>query len=104
MANLAVTEVARGIIGTQRFVVANLALDSSYPTGGEALTPTDLGLSRIYWLSAEPTGGYTFQYDNANQKLKAFRTGAINLPGEEVPNATSLAAITAVRVFAFGVA
>jgi hypothetical protein len=45
--------------------------DSSYPTGGEPLTPADLGLSSILFLHATPASGYSFEYDFTNQKLIA---------------------------------
>lgn len=43
--------------------------DSSYPTGGEDLTPGDFGLSAFQFIVAEPQSGYSFEYDRANEKL-----------------------------------
>ena len=55
-----------------RSKLCDIAFDSSYPTGGEALTPASLGLERIEHISIEPNGGYFFEYDYDNAKLKAF--------------------------------
>lgn len=69
-----------------------ITFDNSYPTGGLALTPANLGFSdpaTELVVLAHPAGGYTFQYDAANQKLKSFTSG-----GTETTNATNLSAIT----------
>ncbi len=46
--------------------IADITFGDSYPTGGEALTPGQLGLSVIDFLVAENAGGYLFEYDRAN--------------------------------------
>lgn len=46
-----------------------LALDSSYPTGGETLT---FGFTPAF-VKFETQGGYTFQYDHTNEKIKVFQ-------------------------------
>lgn len=64
--------------------VSEITFDNSYPTGGESLTPRELGLNVIDFMEIESTGGYMFQYDHANQKIKVFT------PAAEVANATDL--------------
>ena len=59
-------------MGKRYYRSGTIAFDSSYPTGGESLTPSDLGLRTIDILLAAPAGGLMFEYDNANQKLKAI--------------------------------
>ncbi|MCP4346118.1 MAG: hypothetical protein GY795_11410 [Desulfobacterales bacterium] len=76
--------------------IRDVTFDDSYPTGGEALTPVSLGLGEIDVFVAEGAGGYVFEYDRTNDKLKAF-TG-----GSEVANLTDLASLT-VRVSARGI-
>lgn len=64
--------------GYSQLVVADVLFDSSYATGGEALTAADLGFPAGYtlvFLAAEPAGGFTFQYDRTNAKLKVLAPG-----------------------------
>lgn len=58
--------------------VSEITFDNSYPTGGESLTPRELGLNVIDFMEIESAGGYMFQYDHANQKIKVLTpVGAI---------------------------
>jgi len=52
--------------------LCDIAFDSSYPTGGESLTPANLGLKQILQVHVSPKSGYLFEYDYDNEKLKAF--------------------------------
>jgi len=52
--------------------VCDITLDSSYPTGGEAITPQQLGLTALDFVLPSPAAGYIFEFDHANSKLKAF--------------------------------
>ncbi len=46
---------------------------SSYATGGESITPSEVGLTGIYWVDVMPTeNAYTYAWDEANNKLKTF--------------------------------
>ena len=102
---LSISIVRRTVIGNMRMVIATVDFDSTYPTGGESLTLTDLGLNNIEFIMAEPNSGYVFQYDHANQKLKAYygnydqsSDGALT----EVANGGDLSSVTGVRVIAIG--
>ena len=44
---ITVPDAGRTVIGNKRLVFGTIAFDSSYPTGGEALTATNLGLDKI---------------------------------------------------------
>jgi len=44
---ITVPDAGRTVIGNKRLVIGTIAFDSSYPTGGEALTAGDLGLDKI---------------------------------------------------------
>ena len=91
--------------GSRRVVIADLAFDSSYPTGGESVLPGLLGMQTIDFLLAEPAGGYSFEYHHTNQKLLARQgdnTNAAAAPSVEVPDTTDLSAVTGVRVIAIG--
>lgn len=95
---LAITDLEGLSLGNKRGAVATLAFDSSYPTGGESLTPADLGLTtKIDYLSAEPIAGFKFQYDRANSKLKAF-TNNILIKGGQAAAGTAAAAYYATDI------
>jgi hypothetical protein len=51
-------------VGTQKQVVRDVALDSSYPTGGEVISPADLGL---------------VGFERANTYLKTTATTSVNI-------------------------
>lgn len=62
---------ARGV----KLCVVELTFDSSYPTGGEALTPAMVNgfEGDIDWLICiGDSGGYVFDWDNTNGKIKAY--------------------------------
>ena len=83
--------------------IGTIALDASYPTGGEAV---DVGSNeRIEHLAAVSTAGYVFSWDKANQKLVAWysdNNNAADGPLIEVPNTTDLSALTAIPFRALG--
>lgn len=56
--------------------VYDITFDSAYATGGEALTPQDLGLTAIVAVeTVECPAGYTIRYNRATSKLQAFFPG-----------------------------
>ncbi len=93
---LTFAEEVRTVAKAERIVVTTVTFDSSYATGGESLTPADLGLNRIDFLSATTDGSNAVIWDKANNKLKVYTAA-----GTEVTNATSLASV-AVRILAVG--
>lgn len=74
-------------------IIALITFDSSYPTGGEAITPAQFGLQSIDFVSLANSGVYSFEYDYINNKVKAYTTLAAAATAE-VANATNLAAVT----------
>lgn len=68
-----------------------LAFDSSYPSGGEAITGWDT--SNILEINIERSGTYDFLYDHVAKKVVAWDTGT----SAEVANLTDLSALTAVK-------
>ena len=95
---LTLTRVSQNLSGTIRENTYDVVLDSAYATGGEALTPAQVGLVRIETLQVvECYQGYVFAYDRANQKLKVFygdNNNAADGPLIEVPNGTDLSAVS----------
>jgi hypothetical protein len=59
-------------LGNMINVVADVTFDASYPTGGEALTAQQFGLSVLNFVLPSPAAGYVFEFDHANKKIKAF--------------------------------
>ena len=91
------------VVGNQRKTISDVALDSSYPTGGESVTHSDLGLTYVESATAvlKTTATTTVNianahYDESTQKLLVFD----ETPGE-VANGADLAGAV-VRVTAFG--
>jgi hypothetical protein len=89
--------------GNRTEYVGTIALDSSYPTGGEAIDASNN--ERFAHLNAQAGGttaeglGYVFAWDKANQKLVALysdNNNASDGPLIQVPDTTDLSAITAI--------
>src|SRR4051812_43663195 len=88
--------------GGYDLIAGSIAMDSSYPTGGESLDPSNI--ASVQYLIPAPGGttasgkGYKFEWDGPSQKLVVLQgdnTNAAAAPAVEVPNTTNLAAITA---------
>lgn len=76
---------------SEALVFGTLTLDSSYPTGGEAIdAPGDAG---FHHLLVAPAGGYVGYWDKANQKIIAYQQSAATSALTQVPNATDLSAV-----------
>jgi hypothetical protein len=88
----------------------SLAFDASYPntggTVGEPITAPMFGLDSLSVLVVDSFAGYQFSWDPTNGVIHAWYVDN-NATGDsaliEIPNATSLAAITAARWVAIGV-
>ncbi|MBU4317090.1 MAG: hypothetical protein KKF30_07430 [Proteobacteria bacterium] len=70
--SLTITNLERSLLTNKRIHFADLAFDNAYAAGGESLSPALLALSSIDSLSVNPIKGFSFEYDQANKKLKAF--------------------------------
>ena len=60
--------------GNRKVVHGTVTFDSSYPTGGEAVTLADLGLNRLDWLETLTTDGFVPAWDGSVSapKVKLF--------------------------------
>ncbi len=67
---VAITEP--GVSGNKRTTRGTIAFDSSYPTGGESLTPGSVGLVKIDEISLQPKSGYIFEYDYTNNLVIVY--------------------------------
>src|SRR5579872_3180240 len=84
-------------IGARYQVVTPITVDTSYPTGGWALTPAQLGLPlglvdrvEVDYNGKTAAGAATLVYDPTNQKLMAFGGAASGSAQAEITNATNL--------------
>ena len=88
------------------FIISGtIAMSSSYTTGGESITKITQNFKKCQFISIESKGGYIFEADLTNKKIKAFyvdNNAVEDSPMIEVPNATNLSAITGIKWLAFG--
>lgn len=73
----------RGKFGNGLLVVADVTMDSSYPIGGEAITPQQFGMEVLDFVLPSPAAGYIFEFDHANKKLKVFTPTALSVVADE---------------------
>jgi hypothetical protein len=81
---------------TGQLIIGKIAWDNSYPTGGEALTITDV--EYVHHIEVLPTADNDFVWDLSatSPKIKA----RVSATGAEVANAVDLSALTDVRFVA----
>lgn len=101
---LTLSKVDAYVAGNKRVRVYDVTFDSVYPTGGESLTPADVGLNRILKCSDGTarngtTGALPVTYDYANSKLIAWYGDNNNTnDGPLVENATTDISAYSVRL------
>jgi histidinol phosphatase-like enzyme len=74
-----ITPVTSFVIGDRWMKIFNVVGAASYTTGGDVLTPTQLGFvigDAEFQVSAENSNGVDASYDYANQKLKCYSGAA----------------------------
>jgi hypothetical protein len=101
---LAVTALEFGQLGARRANRATVTFDSSYPTGGEALTAAAFGLSDIQDVFVEQpnTAGIDVRYDSSAEKLVIYDEDNTSGVAAEVANASNQSTV-AVRVLVVGI-
>lgn len=70
-------------LGNKRMLVAQVDFDSAYAFGGEALDYTAYGFNSVSSVKLTAQGGYTFEYDYTNKKIKAFTAAPPIVYGEQ---------------------
>lgn len=92
-------------IENNKVVTASITLDSSYPTGGEVVVPSDFGLQGIDHMivGSPPLGGFLATYDPIAGKIKLWQstTGAPALLVEVADTTSAATAVVPVLVFGF---
>lgn len=73
----------RTVMGDKDVVLDAITFDSTYPAGGEAIAPADVGFATIDAIlvgaAAADAGavGNVVKWDRTNAKLQLFETGAV---------------------------
>lgn len=90
--------------GNRKITTATVTFDSSYATGGEAITLIDLGLLRLDHLVVDAGAGYLAKWDGSTTapKILLYRQTAATSALVEVPSTTDVSTIS-VKVLALGV-
>ena len=87
--------------GSQNFIRRGSLNLGVYATNGVAITPSQFGFAALEFLSLTQPGGYVFEWDKANSKIKAYRNkdpaagGGADIPLPEVANAVDITAVVA---------
>jgi len=84
-------------------LIGQLAMDSSYPTGGEALDFSEY-FTAVDQVMIAPEDGFVFEYDYTNKKVLArwVDTTVNGAPMTEVTNNTDLSSVTRASLWAIG--
>ena len=70
---LTISDINNSMFGNKLAIMADVAFDSEYAFGGEALAANVFGLTEIERLIVDTCQGYTFEYDYTNSKVKVFQ-------------------------------
>lgn len=97
-----VIDSTRTVFGNKRTVVFTTAFDSSYPRGGESLTPQNLGLDVIDHMLISPKDGYTFEYDVDNELLKSYNNEPDLIVEEVVAVTTNVGTLAQLPLYIVG--
>lgn len=74
------TSVVKNNCGNLICVSGLITMDSSYPTGGETITPAAIGMSSISSMTAG-SSGYVTDYRSTTQKLRFYQSSGGTLSG-----------------------
>lgn len=91
---LAISNLTYDVWGRKRAAIFDMAFDSSYAFGGEALTPGMVGLSKAEQVIVSGKAGYGFGYDITNEKLKLFAPAPLVVFEETVTLTANTTGIT----------
>lgn len=82
--------------GSRKEVFGVITFDSSYATGGEAVTLAQLGVNRLDWLQVTAGAGYLPVWDGSSTtpKVLLYRQTAATGALVEVPNTTDVSTVT----------
>lgn len=107
---LTVTSIARFPAEGRVLALASLTFDNTYPTGGEAITASQLGLAGIEAIFCTGgSDGFVFtaiRTDDVNWLIKAYQcsvaVAGTDEPMDEFPAGAGLESVTDIRILAIG--
>lgn len=73
---LTITNQKTSVFGNKRTATFDVAFDSSYPTGGESLSLSLIGLNEANIVLISQKSGYVFEYNYTNNKVLVYRSAA----------------------------
>lgn len=89
MAALTISNEVAQVWGGKNVKIFDIAFDSSYAYGGESLTKASRRISALDHCVILPKAGYTFEYDETNEKVKVFAPAPAVIYEEKQTIATS---------------
>ena len=94
---LSLSDAIPTVRGVEKVWSGTVTFDDSYPTGGESFTQSNLGFVAFNRVEVNPTAGYVFEYDAANEKIIAYwvDTTTDGAPMAEVTDEEDLSAVVA---------
>ena len=89
-----------GVPGDMKYVIKTITFDSSYPTGGEAIASTEVGLESIALVLISPDhNGYVAQFDYTNSKISLWEAGADGAALDEFASTGDASAVVVRAIF-----
>ena len=104
---LTYSDVKRRVVGDQQVITGTLTFDSSYPTGGEAVSLAAIGLTRLDELIVRPAEGYVPEWDRSRTAPKVLLYYSDNNTASDgvmiqLPDTTDASALDTMRFEARG--
>jgi len=102
---LTISNLKFDVRGARNAVYGTIDFDSSYATGGEALTAANVGLAAIDTIDIRAKNGYVFEYDYTNSKVLAYRAplqthghDLLVIGGQAAASTSAVSVVTAVTL------
>lgn len=91
---ISTTVTETSLEGRNRVVYGLITFDSSYPTGGEAFTKSNIGLTKLKWLDFnQGEDGRVFHYDYSAEKILVYESGTASAALDEEDASTDLSGV-----------
>jgi len=72
---VSIPSARKNTLGAWKLGVADVTMDSSYPTGGEAVDPADFGITTAYIVLIDGAQGFHGVWDYTNKKIVVYTQG-----------------------------
>jgi hypothetical protein len=102
---LTVNSKTFSVVGDKALVIADIALDSSYPFGGESVNTDQLfGIHAVEAVILEAAKGYSLQYDYTNNKIRVFAPAPPIVKEEKLTPSSDVVALRYPAAFIMNIA